>query len=81
MPSPFQQLCTELNAVLIPALVAAGYRAPGMPFDRHTVRYELKYWFGRTWQGCELDVCRDSSSSTPICEPCFTELRVTSCGT
>ncbi|MOA07106.1 hypothetical protein D3C78_1267850 [compost metagenome] len=42
MPSPFQQLCTELNAVLIPALVAAGYRAPGIPFDRHTVRYEFK---------------------------------------
>ncbi|SFP42323.1 hypothetical protein SAMN05216229_102229 [Geopseudomonas sagittaria] len=42
MPSPFQQLCAELTAVLTPALVAAGYRAPGIPFDRHTIRYEFK---------------------------------------
>ena len=42
MPSPFQQLCTELNSSLIPALVAAGYSAPGIPFDRHNVRYEFK---------------------------------------
>ena len=42
MPSPFHELCAELNSSLIPALVAAGYRAPGIPFDRHNVRYEFK---------------------------------------
>lgn len=42
MPSLFQQLCSELTAVLTPVLVAAGYRAPGIPFDRHTVRYEFQ---------------------------------------
>ncbi len=42
MPSPFQQLCAELTGVLTPALVAAGYRAPGIPFDRHSARYEFR---------------------------------------
>ena len=42
MPGSFAELCAELNASLSPALVAAGYRAPGVPFDRHTIRYEFK---------------------------------------
>ncbi len=42
MPSPFHELCAELNASLTPALAAAGYRAPETPFDRHNVRYEFK---------------------------------------
>lgn len=41
MPSPFRALCAELNAVLPCALTAAGYRAPGIPFDRHNLRYEF----------------------------------------
>ncbi len=42
MPGSFAELCAELNASLSPALVAAGYRAPGVPFDRHTIRYEFQ---------------------------------------
>ncbi|MBV2131645.1 hypothetical protein KRX52_02405 [Pseudomonas sp. MAP12] len=41
MPGSFAEFCAELNASLTPALVAAGYRAPRAPFDRHTVRYEF----------------------------------------
>lgn len=41
MPSPFRALCAELNASLPSALAAAGYRAPGIPFDRHNLRYEF----------------------------------------
>lgn len=41
MPSPFRALCTELNASLPSALAAAGYRPPGIPFDRHNLRYEF----------------------------------------
>lgn len=42
MPGSFAELCAELKASLSPALVAAGYRAPGAPFDRHTIRYEFQ---------------------------------------
>lgn len=42
MPSTFRELCAELNASLPTALAAAGYQAPGIPFDRHNVRYEFK---------------------------------------
>ena len=42
MSSAFRELCAELNASLPPALSASGYRAPGIPFDRHNVRYEFK---------------------------------------
>ncbi|MCC6075227.1 hypothetical protein ACFPTX_01240 [Pseudomonas sp. GCM10022188] len=41
MPSPFRALCAELNASLPSALAAAGYRPPGIPFDRHNLRYEF----------------------------------------
>jgi hypothetical protein len=41
MPASFRTLCDELNATLTPALVAAGYTAPGEPFDRHQVQYKF----------------------------------------
>lgn len=41
MASPFRALCAELNAALPSALAAAGYRAPGIPFDCHNLRYEF----------------------------------------
>lgn len=41
MPSPFRVLCAELNATLPSALAAAGYRAPGIAFDRHNLHYEF----------------------------------------
>lgn len=42
MPSPFDELCTELNAALTPALRDAGYTAPPIVFCRQKVRYEFK---------------------------------------
>lgn len=41
MSSHFHALCVELNATLPAALAAAGYRAPGIPFDCHNLRYEF----------------------------------------
>ena len=40
--SPFIELCAELNAVLTPALVSAGYTPPAAPFGRQESRYEFK---------------------------------------
>lgn len=42
MPSFCRALCIELNNTLTPALASAGYRAPGVPFDRGNLRYEFK---------------------------------------
>jgi hypothetical protein len=42
MPAKFRSLCDAMNAMLTPALVAAGYAAPDEPFNRHRVRYEFK---------------------------------------
>ncbi len=42
MPTPFNQLCEELNVSLTPALVARGYVAPGVPFNRKESKYEFK---------------------------------------
>lgn len=50
MSSPFHELCAELSASLTPALVAAGYSSPGIPFDRHNLRYEFKREGREGWE-------------------------------
>lgn len=63
MSSPFRELCADLNATLTPALEAAGYAAPGVPFDRHSVRYEFRREVAAGWQTIAILFDRRRSAS------------------
>src|SRR5262245_38078478 len=59
MAGSFRELCDELNGVLTPALVAAGFAAPAERFDRQPARYEFTRATPDGWQTIAVLFTRD----------------------